>query len=222
MSYRATQVPLQPPPGEPLTQVIARVLARRIVHGELTPGTPVRQDAVAREFSASHVPVREAFRKLEAQGLLISLPRRGVRVAPMDRAAVHEVTEMRATLEVLALRHAFPNWQNEDLKIAETAIAAGAASDEISVWEQANSQFHHALLRPCAMGRLLAAIDDLREASARFLFAAWRDLAWQPRSQDEHAAIIAAARAGDIERCARLLRAHILDAGRALHDSLPE
>src|ERR1700742_1195790 len=86
---------------------IAETIAERIIAGILLPDIPLRQDHVAREFNSSHVPVREAFRQLEAQHLVISLPRRGVRVAPLDATSIREISEMRAALEVVALRHAF-------------------------------------------------------------------------------------------------------------------
>ena len=72
---------------------ISRALAERIIHGELVPGARLAQDHIAEEFGASHVPVREAFRRLEAQGLVISLPRRGVRVASFDLKQVREVAD---------------------------------------------------------------------------------------------------------------------------------
>ncbi|MEZ0003460.1 DNA-binding transcriptional MocR family regulator [Sinorhizobium fredii] len=86
-----------------LASRISRALAERIISGALSPGERLRQDHVAEEFGASHVPVREAFRRLEAQGLAVSEPRRGVRVASFDLKEVREVAEMRAALEVLAL-----------------------------------------------------------------------------------------------------------------------
>ena len=88
---------------------IAKVLAERIIAGTIEPGARLRQDHIAEEFETSHVPVREAFRRLEAQGLAISEPRRGVRVASFDLSEVKEVAAMRAALEVLALRHAAPH-----------------------------------------------------------------------------------------------------------------
>ena len=59
---------------------IAELIADRIISGALQPNAPLRQDHVAREFNSSHVPVREAFRQLEAQHLVVGVPRRGVRV----------------------------------------------------------------------------------------------------------------------------------------------
>src|ERR1700677_3734534 len=87
---------------------IAEDIAERIISGALQPDAPLRQDHVAREFNSSHVPVREAFRQLEAQYLVVSVPRRGVRVAPLDANSVKEIAEMRAAMEVVALRHAVP------------------------------------------------------------------------------------------------------------------
>src|SRR5258708_32754088 len=104
-----------------ITGQITRALAHRIVIGVLAPGAPIRQDHIAEEFRASHVPVREAFRKLEAQGLVVSEPRRWVRVAPLDPATVMEITEIRAALEVLALRHAIPKITEADLAAADAA-----------------------------------------------------------------------------------------------------
>jgi DNA-binding GntR family transcriptional regulator len=162
------------------------------------------------------VPVREAFRRLEAQGLVQSEPRRGVRVPPLDPDAVLEVTEMRAALETLALRHAFDRIGPAEIGLARDAIAAGEASRDIQVWEATNRRFHRILITPCGMPRLLAAIDDLHRASARFLFATWRALDWQPRSDQEHRVYLAAIARGNAIEAGRLLEAHVRDAGHAL------
>jgi DNA-binding GntR family transcriptional regulator len=199
---------------------IAQALAERIVAGAIAPGTRLRQDHVAAEFRVSHVPVREAFRRLEAQGLVQSEPRRGVRVPPLEPATVIEVTEMRAALESLALRHAFDRLGPADLALARAAIEAGDASTDIQVWEAANRRFHRALAAPCTMPRLLASIDDLHRASARILFATWRELDWQPRSDSEHRACLAAIERGNRATALRLLESHIREAGHALADRL--
>ena len=111
-----------PKPTEDTIAVrIARTLAERIIAGAIEPGSRLRQDHIAAEFATSHVPVREAFRRLEAQGLAISEPRRGVRVASFDLSEVKEVAAMRAALEVLALRHAAPHLTAAILDRAEQA-----------------------------------------------------------------------------------------------------
>jgi DNA-binding GntR family transcriptional regulator len=199
---------------------IARALADRIISGALAPGSRLMQDHLAEEFAASHVPVREAFRKLEAQGLVVSKPRCGVRVSHLDPEIVLEVTEMRAALEGLALHHALPRLTAEDIDAARRALVEGDASDQIADWEAANRRFHLAITAPCGMPRLMASIDDLQRSAARFLFATWKQLDWQPRSDTEHRAILDAIERGDGAGARARLEAHIREAGKALVERL--
>src|SRR6267154_1747077 len=140
---------------------IAESLGERIISGALQPDAPLRQDHIAREFNSSHVPVREAFRRLEAQHLVVAVPRRGVRVAPLDANSVKEIAEMRAALE-------------------------GDNAETIQDFEAANRAFHHALVAPCAMPRLLASLDGLQLANSRLVFATAHSAGWQPRSNQDH------------------------------------
>lgn len=187
---------------------ISRALAERIISGALAPGEKLRQDAIAEEFGASHVPVREAFRRLEAQGLVASEPRRGVRVAGFSLEEVREVAEMRAALEVLALRNAAPHLTRAILDAAEEATRAGDHAPDVQSWEEANRSFHRLILTPCAMPRLLKTIDDLHAASARFLFSGWR-AEWEAPTDRDHRAILTALRAGDVETAAAVLARHV-------------
>ncbi|HUH48648.1 MAG TPA: GntR family transcriptional regulator [Mycoplana sp.] len=196
------------PNDDTIASRISRILADRIVTGDLAPGTKLRQDHFAEEFGASHVPVREAFRRLEAQGLVVSEPRRGVRVASFDLKEVREVAQMRAALEVLALRHAAPHLTSSILDEAEQATVAGDNSRDVRSWEDANRRFHRLILTPCGMPRLLAAIDDLHAASARFLFATWRS-EWEVRTDHDHRAILAFLRQGKIDNAAAVLERHV-------------
>jgi len=187
---------------------ISRALAERIIAGEIDPGTRLRQDHIAEEFGTSHVPVREAFRRLEAQGLAVSEPRRGVRVASFDLSEIREVAEMRAALEVLALRHAAPHLTKAILDEAEEATRTAEKSRDVRSWEEANRRFHRLIITPCAMPRLLAAIDDLHAASARFLFSTWHS-EWEATTDHDHRAILTALRKGDIDNAATVLARHV-------------
>ncbi|MCZ0962650.1 GntR family transcriptional regulator [Paracoccus benzoatiresistens] len=200
-------------PEDTLAVKIARSLADRIITGTIPPGTPLRQDHIATEFGASHVPVREAFRHLEAQGLAVSEPRRGMRVTSFDVEELHEVAAMRASLEVLALRHAAPKITLAMLDAAEEATRAADASREVREWEAANRRFHRLILTPCAMPRLLSTIDGLHMASARFLFAAWRT-EWEAQTDHEHRAILAALRRGQTDVACTILSKHVSRPGR--------
>lgn len=199
---------------------IARALVERIVTGQLRPGDKVGQDALAAEFGASHVPVREAFRRVEARGLLVSEQRRGVRVSALDKASVLEITRMRGALESLALRHAVPAMAAEDIERATAAIEAGVQAQGMQAWEAANRAFHTALYQPCAMPRLLATIDALHESRLRYMHATASCVAWDPGSQREHRQILAAVRQGDADKACRLLEEHIAEAGEILAQGL--
>jgi DNA-binding GntR family transcriptional regulator len=188
---------------------IAEAIAERIIAGTLKPDTPLRQDHVAREFNSSHVPVREAFRQLEAQHLVIALPRRGVRVAPLDSASIREISEMRAALEVVALRHAAPRLTQVHLAKIELALIEGDNAETLQDFETANRAFHQALVGPCGMPRLLASLDGLQRANSRLVFAMARSAGWQPRSNQDHRLILQALRARQIEQACGLLARHI-------------
>src|SRR5579872_2335576 len=161
---------------------IAGAIAEQIISGALAPNTPLRQDHVARQFGSSHVPVREAFRQLEAQHLVISIPRRGVRIAPLDAASVREIVEMRAALEVVALRHAASRMTPAHLAKIELALIECDNAETLQDFEAANRAFHQALVTPCGMPRLLASLDGLQRANSRLVFATARSSGWKPRS----------------------------------------
>ena len=188
---------------------IANSIAEQIISGALQPDAPLRQDHVAREFNSSHVPVREAFRQLEAQHLVVSLPRRGVRVAPLDANAIREIAEMRAALEVVALRHAAPRLTAAHLAKIELALIEGDNAETLSDFEAANRAFHQALVAPCGMPRLLASLDGLQLANSRLVFAMARSSGWRPRSNQDHRLILQALRARNIEQACSLLARHI-------------
>lgn len=209
-----------------LAAVITRQLAAEIVSGEIAPESWLRQDRIAERFQTSHVPVREAFRRLEARRLLENLPRRGVRVPALNPEEVQELIDMRTSLECLALRRALTQGSVEALaqavEQAEAALGQAEVSQSLVIWEGCNRAFHTALYAPGEGMRLLPAIDELHDASARYLFAAWRDLAWQPRSEAEHRALLEAYRRGDVETAEPLLAAHVQAAGRSLIGRLVE
>ena len=188
---------------------ITEAIAEQIIAGTLKPDAPLRQDHVAREFRSSHVPVREAFRQLEAQHLVVALPRRGVRVAPLDATAIREISEMRAALEVVALRHAVPKMSQAHLAKIEMALIEGDNAETLQEFEAANRAFHRALVAPCGMPRLLASLDGLQRANSRLVFAMARSAGWRPRSNQDHRLILQALRARDIEQASSLLARHI-------------
>ncbi len=209
-----------------LAAIITRELGQEIVSGVIAPGSWLRQDHIAERFQSSHVPVREAFRRLEAKRLLENLPRRGVRVPLLEPDDVQELIDMRTALETLALGRALAlgaaDLLSEAVQKAEVALGEGEASESLAVWEDCNRRFHTALYEPGGGTRLQTAIAELHDASARYLFAAWSDLDWQPRSDTEHRGLLEAFRSGDRATAEPLLAAHIQAAGRGLIARLRE
>jgi DNA-binding GntR family transcriptional regulator len=204
---------MTPAKDDTLAARISKLLADRIIAGMLEPGSRLAQDRIAEEFGASHVPVREAFRRLESQGLVVSEPRRGVRVATFSLEEVREVAEMRASLETLALRNAAPHLTKAILDQAEEANKAADRARDVQAWEQANRAFHRTILTPCGMPRLLKVIDDLHTASARFLFSGWR-AEWDAPTDRDHRAVLDALRAGQPEAAASILARHVQTIGQ--------
>ncbi|MBB3387722.1 DNA-binding GntR family transcriptional regulator [Rhizobium sp. BK275] len=204
--------------AETVAERIARVIGERIVAGELAAGTPLRQDHIAEEFDASHVPAREAFQLLRAQGLVVSEPRRGMRVAPLDQASIQETVEIRAALETLALRLAAPKINAAAFERIELALAAGDQAKTIEEWEQANRNFHKELLIPCRMPRLLSMLDDLQLANSRIIFSATRSAGWRPGSSHAHRQIVDTLKKRDFHSAVSLLDAHIRGLERATND----
>lgn len=188
---------------------IAGVLTERIVTGEISPGAPLRQDHIAAEFGASHVPAREALQLLRAKGLAVSEPRRGVRVAPLDGRAIREIVEIRAALEVVALRNAAPRLNAAQMAKIELALLEGERATSLKEWDAANRAFHRELVTSCGMPRLLGMLDELRLANSRAVFATPRSAAWQPRSNQDHRKILEALRNREIDKAALLLDRHI-------------
>jgi DNA-binding GntR family transcriptional regulator len=188
---------------------IATSIAEQIVCGVLPPDAPLRQDHIAREFRSSHVPVREAFRQLEGQHLVVAVPRRGVRVAPLDPTSVKELAEMRAALEVVALRNAAPKFKSAHLAKIELALIEGERAETIQHFDKANRAFHRALVEACAMPRLLASLDGLQLANSRLVFAMVGNAAWRQRPGQDHRIILEALRAGKVEQACSLLLHHI-------------
>jgi DNA-binding GntR family transcriptional regulator len=199
---------------------IADGLRAAILSGALAAGTQIRQEHVAAEYGVSHIPVREALRRLEAEGLVTIHANRGAFVSRLDAADARDIGDMRAALETLAARLSVPRACEADLAPAAAAIAAGDASQDLAQWSEANWAFHRALYAPCARPRLIAAIELLWRNIDRYLRVVWQTADYHDRSQAEHRALLAAYRARDAKRAAALVAAHVDDAMRVLAEFL--
>lgn len=190
------------------SDLISDALTARIIQGSLGPGEKLRQEHIAREFAASHVPVREALLRLEAQGLAVSRPRQGVRVAPLDRGSILELRVMRTALEPVALTHSVPRLTSAQIELAEQARMECDAAQTVVAWEEANRAFHMATIAACDMPRLIGEVHHLQLLYARHFLSAHAQR-WRQREDSDHAAIMSAIRNRNASLAVTVLNRHL-------------
>lgn len=194
---------------------IASVLRGEIVSGALAPGTPLRQDAMARRFGVSRMPVREALHLLETQGLVDFPPNRSAVVAALSVADLADIFDMRAAAETLALRLALPHLTNARIDAA-AAIQDRIETAPVGDFGRLNTAFHTTLYAPAGRPRLLAHISGLGDLADRYLRLAIDAMGHKAASDAEHRALLDACRARDAAAAGALLERHILRARDAL------
>jgi len=195
------------------------MLLRVIASGEFAPGEHLRQNDLAARLGISATPVREALRRLEAQGLLVRDPHRGVRVAEVDVEETAELYLMRAVLEGLAVEHATPRVGHRKLAALATIqerIDAYRAVGNLRPLRKLNFDFHTGIYRASRLARLSRLIDSLWP-----LFpwdSMWAVPGRAESSAREHRAILDAIASGDPVRAGQEMRRHIESGALALSD----
>ncbi len=200
--------------------MVAEVLREAILRGILVGGQQLRQEEIARQLGISHIPVREALRQLEAEGLVRLRPYRGFEVCELSPEEVQELYEIRIPLECQALRLAIPHITREDLRRAEEILDAIDAEDDPLVWSRLNTEFHTVLYAPSRRQRLLGLIRTLRTNVDRYLRLYISVMQRKKHSQREHREILRAVRRGDVSAAVSALEEHLGIACRLLVDYL--
>lgn len=195
--------------GPSLPETIANRLRAEIIAGNLPAGTALRQDKIAIEHGVSHIPVREALRRLEVEGFVTAERNRGSFVARLDAEDAIDLGDLRRTLECLAVTLAVPKAEEADWTRAEAAIEAAEGKSEIDIWATANWEFHRALYLPADRPRLMSVIEQLWHNADRYLRAVWQMQDYQSHSQDQHRAILVAFRARNTQRAVAEMQNHI-------------
>ena len=174
-----------------------------ILKGSLPPGAKLRQEKLAERYGTSRIPVRDALRALEYEGLVRSSPYRGFTVTELDADDIEEVYDLRVVLETHAVRLAVPLMTDEDLRILEgmyqEMVAASAGEEQLA----ARERFYIRLFSMTGRPRLVGLISRLRQEVARSL--RWPTLQHAP---SHHEAFWEAIRAGDPERAVSQLASH--------------
>jgi DNA-binding GntR family transcriptional regulator len=206
-----------------IASMTVAALRERILRGDYPEGEPLRQDALADELGVSRIPVREALRQLEAEGLVTFSPHRGAVVSSLSLDEINELFELRADIESDLLERAIPAMTSEHLERAvdlldefEIALATGEATR----WGPLNWHFHAALYAPANRNVTMGVLQKLHQHSDRYVRMQVLLGTGGATTNDEHRGIAAAVQAKDVDRAAALMRSHVLGAGRALREFL--
>lgn len=192
-------------------EIISRLRAA-IVSGQFPPGAHLNESEIAKQMEVSRIPIREAIKKLEQEGLVVRQPNKGVDVISFTEQDVRETFSLRARLESMAFEWAIPNITNEDMAQLralvteqETAIAE-RSYDELA---RLDMRFHELICLKAGHSRLLKIWYELHAQGQMMLNLRFRVMAdYTPKTvTEDHLEILDAIGRGDIESAVRLTNA---------------
>ena len=155
----------------PLRDVVFNTLRQAILRGELQPGERLMEIQLADKLGVSRTPIREAIRKLELEGLVLMIPRRGAEVAEITEKSLRDVLEVRSALEELAVDLACDRRTEEDieqLKQAAKDFEEVAESDDVTALAEADVRFHDIIYFATDNQKLIQLLYNLREQMYRY------------------------------------------------------
>ncbi|BAZ52770.1 GntR family transcriptional regulator [Nostoc sp. NIES-4103] len=196
--------------------LIADALREAILRGIFEEGQSLRQDEIATQFGVSRIPVREALKHLEAEGLVTLHLNRGAMVSVLTAAEAQEICEIRSALEVKAMQLAIPKLNTSDLEKAAVVLEASDQTSDAGVLAKLNWEFHATLYASAKRPRLLTMIKNLHVNIDRYVRLQMAQMDYQERSQKEHYQLLDACRQQDTKAAVRLLKRHIDTAGEQL------
>lgn len=184
-------------------ELVLVALRDAILAGVLEPGSRLRQEELADLFGTSRIPIREALRALEYEGLVRSEPHRGFTVTALDADDIEEVYELRILLEGHAIRLAIPLMTDDDLEELQQLFDAMQAADNPDEQLRTRERYYTRLYSITGRPRLVGLIARLRQEVARAL--RWATI---QHSGAVHEAFFEAVRVGDAERAVAQLSGH--------------
>lgn len=215
-SLTGNTLPLQ---RQTVVQMTLEAIRDRIVRGIYPEGEPLRQDALAVELGVSRIPIREALRQLEAEGLVTFSPHRGAIVSSLSLAEIEEVFALRAMIESDLLRLAIPHITDKHVARA-TEILEGyeraLQEHNVAAWGELNWEFHSTLYAPADRPLTISVAQRLHQHADRYLRMQLALTHGESQAKEEHRAILAAAGRKDGMAACPMLREHIIGAGERL------
>ncbi|WP_048645369.1 GntR family transcriptional regulator [Nitratireductor soli] len=196
--------------------LVFEALRKAIVEGALAGGEHLRQDRIAQMFNTSRIPVREALKRLEQDGLVTNERYKGTVVAELSTMEVEEIFEFRALIESEMIRLAVPRLDAARLSEARGHLEDFAGEADPSLWGTINRNFHYSLYAAAERPYHLQIVHSSLDRVDRYLRAQLTLTDGMRQARHEHQAIFDACARGDADEAASLTRAHILDASRSL------
>ena len=196
----------------PLRDVVFNTLRRAILKGELEPGERLMEIALANKLGVSRTPIREAIRKLELEGLVVMIPRKGAEVARITEKDLRDVLEVRTSLEKLAIELACDRVTEDDindLKLACKDFEESFIKDDLTTIAEKDVAFHDIIFRATKNARLIQILNNLREQMYRYRLEYLKDTQSHNRLVEEHQKIVDAIIDKNKEEAVRLIQEHI-------------
>jgi DNA-binding GntR family transcriptional regulator len=203
--------------AEPRTSATAEEEAYRHIQrglrlGRYKPGERLIPEDIAAEIGMSRMPIREAFRRLASEGLVVLRPNRGCVVAGLTIDELYEIFEMRSVLEGLAVRLAMPRIDEDELDELESLLdrMERAGKSGSSDWVVRHQELHGRICALSQRPKLIRQISALHAVIEPYMRIWFDDIDKPLSARDEHAALIAALRSGDARHAEQVMQDHIL------------
>lgn len=190
-------------------EVVAEALRRAILEGALSGGERLRQNELASQFGVSRMPIREALRLLETEGLVTAQPHRGYTVTQLSPEQLEEIYEIRTCLEAMAARLGVPLLRDDDLSALEGLYDAMRDASDVPTFLRLNRAFHGRIYEASGRRRLCDLIDRFRDEVEPYLRLYLSLVRQDDRGHQDHGAILEACRQRDGELAARRTSEHL-------------
>ncbi len=214
----------QPKRPPTIAQTVAAEIRERILKRDICGGEPLRQDAIAKSFGTSIIPVREALRQLEAEGLVELQSHRGAVATELTLEKALEWIHLRRLIETDLIGRAIDNIREEDLKKAHEVLgvfdAAMERGRDIEQWSEYNWRFHLALYSPANRPETIKVISSLHRKCDRYIRLQLLSGDHIARAEEEHRALIEVCRKRDKRAAKALLHEHIVGVEEDLVEQL--
>ena len=196
----------------PLRDVVFQTLRQAILKGELKPGERLMEIQLANKLGVSRTPIREAIRKLELEGLVLMIPRRGAEVAEITEKSLRDVLEVRSALEDLAVELACERINEEQitaLKVAAEEFEQALQGGELTAYAEADVKFHDIIYHATENQRLVQLLYNLREQMYRYRVEYLKRTEVHQTLLKEHRYIIECIEKHDKEAAKKAIRTHV-------------